>query len=361
MKIIIAVGTYTNVHPHVPGACGKGIEVITLDTDTGELTPRTTFSEISDPTYLSWDNITGTLSAISEAVNDDGLISCFSLNEKLELKFKKSIKGPGKAGCFIESYPDLDRLYSTAYVSGKMEGYKTVGGSPVETICSYTYSGSGPNKDRQEAAHAHMAVRSGKHSMLLVSDLGSDIIWKHRLNSSGNALTPEPALKLPGGYGPRHMALSADGNTVFILCELIPRLITAGIDEFGNMSIISDKSTVMNPDENPSNPAAIRIHPCGMSIAVSNRFQDTIGVFRIDNKKAAPEPVLVEEFDCRGNTPRDINFTPDGEWLVIANQDSNNIETRKLNPENGMPEKGWGPGLKTGSPVCLTFLGPGIS
>lgn len=317
---------------------------------------KTVFKEVADPTYLNWDAVGRKLYTITEDPHSNGRISSFSIDSEMNFIAGKTLEGPGKAGCHLEYYADINRLYAAAYGSGSLTGYLISGGEPEKNVCRSAYSGCGPNTARQEASHAHQVLRSVDKNRLYVCDLGSDTIWMHDLDAEGNAGEPVAALKVPAGYGPRHLAFDPSSPFVYILGELEPRLVTARITGDGSMKILADSATVKELEGNPANPAAIKIHLSGKTIAVSNRFRDTIGIFSIEYNDGEPAPVLKDEFTCRGKTPRDIEFSPDGRWLMIANQDSDNIEVRRFNTETGMPENEWAPGLKLGTPVCITRL-----
>lgn len=359
MTEYFAVGTYTTIQTHVPGACGEGILLVSLNTGTGDLSVKTIYTETTDPTYLNWDAKHKKLYTITEDPNSNGLISSFSINSSLEFTPGTIIEGPGKAGCHLISLPEHNRIFAASYLSGSIKGYSLKENEPAENIFSFAYSGTGSNTSRQEASHAHMVMQSPDKQHLYVSDLGSDTIWLHTLDLENNAGSASPALKVPAGYGPRHFAFDPQAPFLYILCELMPKLITASINPAdGTMEIVNELDTVMSPQGSPANPAAVKIHPSGNSLAVTNRFADTITIFSItrSNTDGTPRLLLKDEFSCKGKTPRDIAFSSEGNWLIIANQDSNNIEVRRFNTKTGLPEREWGPGLETGSPVCITWL-----
>jgi 6-phosphogluconolactonase len=98
------------------------------------------------------------------------------------------------------------------------------------------------------------------------------------------------------------------------------------------------------------------VHPSGKTLVVSNRFDDSITVFRIIREKVKVHLEEVENFSTRGKTPRDMTFSPSGEWLLIANQDSNDIQVKAFDPGEGMTLDKWAEPFETGSPVCLVVL-----
>jgi 6-phosphogluconolactonase len=63
---------------------------------------------------------------------------------------------------------------------------------------------------------------------------------------------------------------------------LNPVLLIAGILENGTMNILEEIETVSTKDWEIAAPVAIKIHPSGNSLLVSNCFVDTISLFTLD-------------------------------------------------------------------------------
>lgn len=353
--IQFAVGTYTETQPHVPHAKGEGISLIALDEDSGRLTLLSTMGGIINPTYLHWNGDKKMLFTITEE-EGPGWVQGFTIDsEKSELSPEEILPGPGAGGCHLSGMGD--RLFATAYGGGTMTAYRLDDGLLSETIAAFSYHGNGANRNRQEAPHLHQAVVTPDGELLYLCDLGSDKIWTHEL-SSGLPGVQKIALSLPSGYGPRHLILDPESPTAFILCELIPKLLTAIILPDGSMTIVDETDmTLRNLGGKDCAPAAVKIHPSGKTLAVSNRFCDTITVFAIVRwDGGAPFLKKLEEFSCGGKTPRDITFSPSGRWLLMANQDSDTITTRSFHPQDGIPLEPWGPEFSLGTPVCVVPL-----
>lgn len=65
--------------------------------------------------------------------------------------------------------------------------------------------GNGPDKSRQEQAHAHQVVIHPKYGELLVPDLGADIVRRYKKNAEGR-WTFQGHIGFESGGGPRHIA-----------------------------------------------------------------------------------------------------------------------------------------------------------
>src|SRR4029077_16593875 len=90
----------------------------------------------------------------------------------------------------------------------------------------------GPNKERQEAPHAHWIKPSLVDRSVYVADLGLDQVLRYGFDATSGTLSTGPvqsswshsmldlSAKLAHGTGPRHAAFSHDGVRMYVLGEL---------------------------------------------------------------------------------------------------------------------------------------------
>ncbi|GIS96794.1 MAG: hypothetical protein CM1200mP24_00780 [Gammaproteobacteria bacterium] len=81
-----------------------------------------------------------------------------------------------------------------------------------------------------------------------------------------------------------------------------------------------------------SSPAEIQISSSGDRIHISNRGHNSIVTFSIGQNGQLREPSWES---CGGENPRFFFLDPTDRWMLIANQDTNDITTFRL--ENGRP------------------------
>ncbi|MCL6101821.1 MAG: lactonase family protein, partial [Bacteroidetes bacterium] len=84
---------------------------------------------------------------------------------------------------------------------------------------------------------------------------------------------------------------------------------------------------------------------------VSNRGMNTISIFSVMPKEAKIKLIGYE--DTRGEIPRNFTLTPDGDYLLVANQNTNNIVAFKRNAETGLLT--FTDQINAFKPVCLLF------
>ena len=99
--------------------------------------------------------------------------------------------------------------------------------------------------------------------------------------------------------------------------------------------------------------AEIAVQPSGAVVYVSNRGRDSITRMVIDAERYLLTPL--EATPMLGKTPRFFTLDPTGAFLIVANQDSNNLAVFQVHPRTG-ELRPLGP-LVTGitQPSCLVF------
>lgn len=80
----------------------------------------------------------------------------------------------------------------------------------------------------------------------------------------------------------------------------------------------------------------ICVHKSGRFVVVSNRGHQSITVYRVKSKgPRRGELQTVKNFHTRGETPRHFQFDNSGQYLLVANQDTDSIAVFNFNLSNG--------------------------
>ncbi len=80
----------------------------------------------------------------------------------------------------------------------------------------------------------------------------------------------------------------------------------------------------------------ICVHKSGRFVVVSNRGHQSITVYKVKSKGAKRgELQTVGHFHTRGETPRHFQFDNSGQYLIVANQDTDSIAVFNFNLSNG--------------------------
>lgn len=80
----------------------------------------------------------------------------------------------------------------------------------------------------------------------------------------------------------------------------------------------------------------ICVHKSGRFVVVSNRGHQSITVYKVKSKGAKRgELTTVGHFHTRGETPRHFQFDNSGQYLLVANQDTDSIAVFNFNLSSG--------------------------
>ena len=347
------VGSYSLKGGYFPNVLGEGLSTLTINLKTGKIQRKAIAKTIENATYISRVNADTLLVAIDNYY-EFGKVVYVKVEDNGSLKQIISQSTHGTALCHL-AYDDMNaKVYVISYLNSKLDVFELKENQLLPSSFVYSYTGKSIDKDRQEASHAHHAAISNKGQWLYVCDLGSDKIWIHNLSDTTSSLIPKHGIDVPKGYGPRHIEVHPKKSLLYLICELSAHIITYRINVYdGLLEQLDDKCTLPSDFSEKPSAAAIRIHPSNKTLYVSNRIHDSISVFSID--KVTGLLTFKVRFSTKGKEPRDFNIDPTGNWLVVANQYSNNLVSFKLNPETGLPMDGDESVFECGSPVCILF------
>lgn len=219
------------------------------------------------------------------------------------------------------------------------------------------HQGTGPNEARQKQAHAHCAAFDPSNRFVLVADLGIDRVMIYQIDPNTKKLVPGPQayLELPPGSGPRHIAFHPSGTFFFVINELAMTLTAATWNaETGRTEIINTESTVPEGKAVPGGSTAeVLVHPSGRFVYGSNRGPNTIALFTLDTNSGRIR--RIENFDTLGKIPRNFRISPQGNFLIAENQESDSIYSFRIDSGTGFL-KPTGFSISTPKPACIKFL-----
>jgi 6-phosphogluconolactonase len=217
----------------------------------------------------------------------------------------------------------------------------------------------GPNKERQEHAHAHWVEASADNRFAYVADLGLDRVLVYRFDAARGTLgerRPDEdvfSAALAPGTGPRHAAFSSDGKFMYVLGELDSTVTVFRNQGKGSWRSLEKISALPGGFSGHNDAAEIAIHPSGKFLYTSNRGDDSIAVFRIDRTSGGL--TLIQRLPSGGKTPRNFVLDPGGRRLLAANEDGGSIVEFTVDEASGKLAPS-GETAKVASPVCLVFV-----
>lgn len=329
---IFYTGSYTQDGAPAANPKGKGIGCFQLNTETGEV-ELLAYTEQRNPSYLVVSKDKKFLYAVEEMFETlKPEVYAYQIGEQGKLKFLNKQAINGDYACHLAIVKD--RVVLANYMSGNALSYPILeDGSLAPCNHIIQHEGTGPNKERQEAAHAHMVYPFGENGMYVV-DLTLDMAKAYQLNADSKKWEAKPALDIviDAGSGARHMVMDKAEETAYVLSELSGEIFVADRSSESN-EIVQKISFIPESHDGAVGGAAIRMHPNGKFLYASNRGSETIAVFKINENT---KQLTVVDFQyTEGKTPRDFNIDPTGKWLIAANQDSNSLVVFEIDKEKG--------------------------
>ena len=346
----LLVGTYTNA------SRTNGIHVYTFNAETGEYHERSKALNVNNPSYLAISKDRKNVYSVSEGGEGKG-ISAFSFDAASgSLTFLNSTAAGGNGPCYISVDDRKRTVFTGNYGGGSLSATRlNEDGSLSGDIQVIQHQGTSVNTSRQDKPHVHAVVLSPDNRYLLVPDLGTDKVNIYRYDpDNAQPLTPAPtpfASVSPGG-GPRHLAFHPNGRYAYLVLEMEGAVVAFDYKD-GKLSA-KQTITMLAPGFTGRVGAAdIHVSPDGKHLYASNRGEaNEIVIYSIDREGklvyAGRQSSLIK-------TPRNFGIDPTGNFLLVGNQDGNDIVIFKRDQQSGLLSDS-GQRINVDKPVCIKFV-----
>ncbi len=353
-KYFVYVGTYT------AKTQSKGIYLYEFSSDTGKLTPKGIAAKAADPSWVAVHPNGKFLYAANES-GKTSAVSAYSIDPKSgNLKLLNQLPSLGEDPCHLSFDQTGKYLFVANYTSGTVAVFPILpDGKLGEHTALVKDAGTlGPNKERQEAPHAHWSAVSANNHLVYVADLGLDRVLIYKFDDSNGALaTGESAghfsAVLTPGAGPRHVIFAPGGKFMYVLAEIQSSVTVFAIDNQDVYRSVQEISALPKDFTGHNDAAEIAIEPTGKFLYTSNRGHDSIAIFAIDPAKGTLSPLAI--VPTGGKEPRHFAIDPTGHYLLAENEHSNSIAEFRIDPATGNLTP-TGTATQVPSPVCIAFL-----
>jgi 6-phosphogluconolactonase len=288
----------------------------------------------------------------------EGAVSAFRMNlASKQFELLNTVPSHGNYPCHI-SVDKTGRFVMVAnYGNGSVAIYPLKDdGSLSDASFIDQHRGTGPNPKRQEGPHAHMITQGADARIVYNTDLGTDKIFVYKLDTiNGKLLPTDVNYSSQPGAGPRHLVFHPNQKWAYCVNELIGTIEASLIDKTtGALTRFQTISTLPEGEKREPGSADIHITPNGKFLYATNRGDiNTIAMFTIHQKNGKLQ--LLGHQSTKGKTPRNFVIDPTGTFLLVANQNTNNVITFRIDPTSGKLKE---TGIETEipSPVCLKFV-----
>ncbi|MBS9334567.1 lactonase family protein [Fructobacillus sp. M1-13] len=317
----VLFGTYTK-------KTSKGVYEAAFDSESGQLSDLKLVYEATNPTYLALSKNNkayivdkrGEMGGVATADN--------SVRPMQEIGANMS---EGSTPAYIGVDEERQLVFAGYYHRGTVESYKIQADGSLELKDTFQNEGSGPRPE-QASSHIHFANLTPDKRLVAV-DLGTDEVITFDLTDDGQ-MTEVARFETITGFGPRHIRFSKDGEYAYLLGELSSLLsVLKYNEEDGSFEHLMTASTIPSDWDEHNGTAAIRVSADGRFIYTSNRGHDSISVFRVSNMGAEIE--LIQTISVEGSFPRDMTFDPEEKFLVVPNQETDNVTVFSRDAEEG--------------------------
>jgi 6-phosphogluconolactonase len=259
----------------------------------------------------------------------------------------------GKGTCHVAVDHTGRTLISADYGGGAAASFQITDGKLSPAVWSQHYQGHGPQADRQESAHAHFASYSPDNRFAYINDLGSDCIHIYSLNAATAELKPAGTFKAKPGSGPRTLHFHPNGVTAYSMNELASAVDVLRWNKAdGSLTLVTRVELHPDPSKGPNTGCDTVITKDGRHVYFANRGDDSIYAFGADVHTGALTPI--GKTPSGGKTPRNFVLDPTEGWMVVANQNSDQLSVFARNRQTGALAKE-GKSYACPAPMCILF------
>jgi len=348
----LLIGTYDSPK-------SEGIYVYSFNQKDGSA-KEVSHIKTSNPSFITISPNKKQVYAVNENSNNNGkggTVSSFEFDKiNGTLKFLNSQSSEGNHPCYITINKSGKWIIAGNYSSGNFAILPVENqGKLLKAKQIVQHRGKGHDSTRQKSPHVHATVLSNDNKKLFVTDLGTDKIMCYDFDEKKGTVKPslQKFVSAKAGSGPRHMEISTNGKYIYLVNELT-----------GSVSVYAYKDNVLKLTQSISalpqtytgaaGSADIHISPDGKFLYVSNRAaSNTIAIFLINQNNG--EVNLIAHQPTLGLTPRNFNFDPSGKFLLVANQNSDEIVIFKRDFNTGLLTD-TGNRISVGKPVCIKWI-----
>ena len=349
----LIVGTYDSVK-------SEGIYVYKFNSSDASYKEVSHF-KTSNPSFVTVSPNGKFVYAVNENAKDGngGEVSVFAFNKETGiLSFINKQFSGGDHPCYVE----IDKTGKWVIVANYSSGSLAVlpvnrDGSLGTASTIITDHGSGKIAERQNGPHVHCTKLSDDNRWLFVPDLGIDKVMIYAFDAATGKLTPakKPFTASPPGSGPRHFIFSPNNKYAYLVEELSGTVETYAYNN-GSLKQVQRISTLPKNDTVFAGSADIHISGDGKFLYASNRGgSNTIAIFKINPGNGTLSAIGHQS--TLGMAPRNFNFDPTENFLLVGNQNSDEIVIFKRNKQTGLLTD-TGKRINVGKPVCLKWIIP---
>jgi 6-phosphogluconolactonase len=350
-KYYLFIGTYTNT-------TSKGIYIYDFNSNTGEAKWLSNTDSVTNPSYLTISKDYKYVYAVNETNGaNPGRVTAYKFDKKnATLHFINTTASGGDDPCYLATTADNKWLAVANYTSGTATVFPINIDGSVSPYSQLINDSIYKKRGEITTPHVHETVFSPDEKYLLTPDLGLDKIIVYQFDAAKRTpliLNTQTFATSAKGSGPRHITFSKNKKFVYLIHEMGGSVTVYDYNK-GKLKQVQDIATAPKNFEGKKDGAEIMISPDGKFLYASDRGDlNQIVIFSIDPESG--KLTLKGTQSSLGIHPRNFIIDPTGNFLLAANQDSENIVIFKINKKSGLLTK-TGKEIHIPRPVCLQMI-----
>jgi 6-phosphogluconolactonase len=344
-------GTYDLLVGSYTGGASSGIYRLQFDSSTGQFQGKPVLAAKTDnPSWLTLATDQKHLFVVNEngpgQKDPVGRVSSYSIDPlNHQLTLINQVQSLGSEPTYSSVAADGRFLFVANYSvlqdpGGSLAALPVAANGTLSAPVQLSgHPASRVNPERQTSSHVHSVVSSIDGKYVFAQDLGADKVFVYHYEPNANHERPlvpasPAAIQLPSGSGPRHLLFSADGKHAWLTTEMSAQV---AVFDYKDGQLTQTQLVDLAAGQAVSDKAAAGLHTSsdGKFLYVSNRgTANQLLVFSID-----PLTAHLKELQRRsveGENPREFSLDPSGKFLLVANQESNEIVVIEREPKTGL-------------------------
>ena len=342
-EVELLVGSYTQ-------GKSQGIYRLQFNSDSGRITPEPLqVFKTGNPSWLTLSKDQQRLFVVNENGKGQsdvvGRISSLAIDPKTnELSLINQVKSLGEEPTHSSLSADERYLFVANYgvhedPGGSLAVLPINDQGQLQAVTQMSsHQASLVNPERQMSAHVHSVVSSPDGKFVFANDLGADKIFVYRYDPAANVEHPlvaanPAAVELPAGSGPRHLLFSKDGKHAYLTTEMSAQVF---VFDYADGHLKQRQAVDLAHGQPQEKRAAGALHTSadGKFLYVSNRGKaNELLVFTIDPMTG--ELTEIQRRSVEGDHPREFTLSPNGKFVLVANQMSNAIVVIERDAKTG--------------------------
>ena len=333
-----------------------GILAFNWDPATAEFAPAGVAAKIANVDWIIYSADRKHLFAASEVDSFNGKPTGEVASYAVENGSLKPLSGQNSAAkgtCHIALDHTGRTLISADYGGGSAASFQVQDGKLTPAVWKEHYTDHGPNAERQEGAHAHFVSYSPDNRFAYINDLGGDCIHIYALDAAKAQLKPAGKYKAQADSGPRTLHFHPNGTTAYSMNELNSTVDVVQWNKAdGSLTFVTRIKLLPNGPDPKSTGCDTVITKDGRNVYFANRGDDFIYAFSANPASGALIPIA--RTPSGGKTPRNFVLDPTEKWMIVANQDSDQLSVFSRDPKTGALAKE-SKSYPCPAPMCILF------